>query len=173
MDLNLEIFVQFFRQVFRVFSKINGSFLFVVLQTLLDPSFISVERLFSEHELVRWFTDIPIFKDIINFGDCPPDKSWNKFEKVCIDLYNLFDKNAEISSTIKSNGDKFIGGSLSKELSCIDSTGIKTPFSIHDSSYSVKGMQYIEFRTASNSNAPGELDTVRGFVSKEDLEKVA
>lgn len=70
-----------------------------------------------------------------------PGKSWNQFDKKCIDIYDLFDETARINGLVHNNiriGS--LGGSLSQNVTCGDVSNVHTPYSMRDPNYSSSGL---------------------------------
>lgn len=105
-----------------------------------------------------------------------PGKSWNQFEKQCIDIYDLFDETAKNNGLVHNNiriGS--LGGSLSHNVTCGTDYNIATPYSVRDPDYSSSGMQYIEIRSAINyKKTDSEYNEfiMKGFLSPQQFVKL-
>ena len=83
-----------------VSKPFRGSALFVILRALFDDTSLSLfmrELVPTDFNVVSLLEEPPKFGGIDQDGDCPPEKVWNRYDQVCFDAYDMFDKTARTS----------------------------------------------------------------------------
>ena len=55
-----------------------------------------------DFDVFSYLEEMPKLTGIEEGDDCPPEKVWNRYDKVCFDVYNMFDKTARESKLLKN-----------------------------------------------------------------------